>query len=284
MEGIVIDSRPIIKGKPGYIIFKVINNLHQYPLYNNLTVSFVANEPNVKYCIGWYDISTHVNHICTNRSIVNKKYLSCFECREKTGFNPAFYNTEMISNVQDKYNNSPHTVYVAYFGNGLAKAGIMSDSRGRERLYEQGALLYAIVKSYPNAIEARKTEEILISKGLRNSITKKQKEGALSKPLNIEQEYNNFNNILTKINSLARYNIHSCLNDYFFGSYIRDHITPYEKITLSGKIVGQVGRYLILENNYRYYGYWLTNLSGHSIKINNEVINIKSKPLQSALF
>ncbi len=79
-------------------------------------------------------------------------------------------------------------MYVAYFGNNLAKAGIMSDSRGRERLYEQGAILYAIIGSFPNATVAHNLENRLIQKGLKNSITKKQKSTVFEKDVNIAEE------------------------------------------------------------------------------------------------
>ena len=53
---------------------------------------------------------------------------------DNKSFNPAFYNTTQISQKQAIYNERPHSVCIAYFGNGLAKEGIMSVARPRATL------------------------------------------------------------------------------------------------------------------------------------------------------
>lgn len=283
MEGIVIISRPILGDQPGFLVIETNDKIVKFPLAKDELISFEINDPAAKHCVGWYDITTHENHICESKALVDEKYESCYACRQKTGFNPAFYNTSEISDVQKTYNDSPHSVYISYFGNGLAKAGIMSDSRGLERIYEQGALLYAIVKNCSSANEARKIEEVLIGGGLRNSVTKKQKEVALTEPLNIEKETAKFEETLKAFELAKDLKIISCLDDYFYSEYIDDHITPSNDL-LSGKIVGQVGRYLVVKNKERYYGYWLPNLSGYAVKISKEVSEIAAEPLQASLF
>lgn len=82
----------------------------------------------------------------------------CPACREETGFNPAFYNADSISAQQRAYNLTPHFVYMAYFSPQHLKVGISSETRGIERLLEQGARVAGILKRFANADEARALE------------------------------------------------------------------------------------------------------------------------------
>jgi hypothetical protein len=160
----------------------------------------------------------------------------------------------------------------------------MSDSRGLERLYEQGALLYAHLGSFANANLARNLEAELIGKGLRNSVTKKQKEDVLRSVVDVEAERRAFLVILRDMGIDSEIPIVPNVDHFFFGSYPRDQITPLPGDIVSGRVRGAVGRYLILENSGRLYGYWLNGLLGYRVRLGSELRAIDSEPLQSALF
>ena len=111
----------------------------------------------------------------------------CPACREKTGFNPAFYNAESISPQQRAYNLTPHFVYMAYFSPAHLKVGISSETRGIERLLEQGARVAGILKRYPNADEARALEAHLCSQdGILETMRLGTKNKLLSEPFDAQ--------------------------------------------------------------------------------------------------
>lgn len=281
-SGLVIVSRPITPITPAHLLLESDTSLSKYELRKGLPISLTADAA-TKWCTGWYDISSHQNHACDNHARVDLSYDSCFTCRKKTDFNPAFYNTTQISQKQAAYNNQPHSVYVAYFGNNLVKAGIMSDSRGLERLYEQGAMLYTVIGSFPSATVAHDLEDRLIQKGLRNSITKKQKMAVYEKGIDIADEKDIFMSILKKLGYKDAL-IVSNLDMFFFGLYPKQPIEPFGNNIMSGRITGVIGRYLVLENNERHYGTWLSNVFGHMIDIGSDIALIDKKPQQTSLF
>ncbi len=284
MSKLTIISRPITDSSSAYVLLEnEDHSLEKYVLNKGELILLAITDPSKKYCVGWYDVTTHTNHVCDGSREVDIKYDSCFECRQRTGFNPAFYNTSDISAVQQDYNNKPHSVYISYFGDGLAKAGIMSDSRGLERLFEQGALFYCIVGTFENANAAHRIESELINGGLKNSITKRQKEKVLSEPFNKDNERETFSNILKGLD-LADKEIVSNLDHFFFGNYPNKGIKPIGENPISGIISGIVGRYLVLDNNDRLYGFWLSDLSGFKVELSKEIKVIEPEPEQVSLF
>ncbi len=78
----------------------------------------------------------------------------CPACIEATGFNPSFYFSSYISPQQREYNQTPHYVYLAYFAPSYVKAGISSETRGIERLLEQGARAARVVGRFTCADDA----------------------------------------------------------------------------------------------------------------------------------
>lgn len=284
MANVVITSRPITGSEDAFLLLENEHrSLEKYMLKQNDQIFINIVKPEEKRCIGWYDIATHTNHVCDASQNVGAKYESCFGCRQNTGFNPAFYNTPDISDVQEEYNSKAHSVYIAYFGGGLAKAGIMSDSRGLARLYEQGALLYHLVGSFENAATAHEEEKTLIQAGLKNSITKRQKAKILEKPFDLEYEQKCFSKILHTVH-ISNAGIVSNVDHFFFGHYPHQEIQPIGNNPISGIIKGIIGRYLILENNDRLYGYWLSELSGYCVNIKKVLEEIESTPTQASLF
>lgn len=281
-HGVIIASRPIGSRDGLGVYLEQPKGLSWLSLTQGLTLTIrVTDEP--KQCCGWYDIESHENHPCAEHAVVDEAHESCYVCRKKTNFNPAFYHTTDISDKQAQYNAQPHSVYAAYFGNGIAKAGIMSDSRGLDRIYEQGALWYAVVAHKNNATEARNQEVRLMQSGLRESVQKRMKAEVLSRVIDREVERSMFAEIVSQLGYDPEI-IGSNLDLFFFGTYPGELIESFHDHTISGVIVGAVGRYLILENNGRLYGAWLDTLYGKTIAIDSGLVPIQPLPRQVGLF
>jgi hypothetical protein len=284
VNGICITVHPILEREDALILINTTdNNLEKYYLKKDDAVAITVSSDAQKYCTGWYDISNHTNHSCQTQSKVESKYTSCFHCRKKTGFNPAFYNADEVSETQQAYNQQPHSVYLAYFGSGIAKVGILSDSRGSERIYEQGALLFTVVSQCKNANDARSIEKSYIQKGLKESVIKKQKEEALKRPINIDEERKVFTAIVADVVNGTECNIISNFEHYFFKSYQPIQITPFVSTTVSGRIIGIIGRYLILENHDRHIGFWLNTLFGYEASITKSIQHVELAAIQQTL-
>ena len=109
--------------------------------------TFTLKQLPQRYCVGRFDLLTHRKSVCplSIELLPTEKDDMCPACREATGFNPSFYYAETISPQQRSYNETPHYVYLAYFSPQHIKAGISSETRGIERLLEQGARAARIV-------------------------------------------------------------------------------------------------------------------------------------------
>lgn len=101
MNGICVTSRPILEQEDAFILMNTYDeNLEKYYLQKHDDISITLHNDTQKYCAGQYNISNHTNHPCQTQSKVESKYTSCFHCRQKTGFNPAFYNADEVSETQ----------------------------------------------------------------------------------------------------------------------------------------------------------------------------------------
>ena len=284
MFDLAITSRPVTPENDAYILLQQNNEYTKFFLKKNMPFNIELKNPTEKFCTGWYDIETSTNYPCETNQPVQDRYNDCYICRAKTGFNPAFYNTSEISAAQVEFNKLPHSVYVAYFGDDIFKAGITVSRRGLNRLYEQGALFYAVVAEAPNANEARKLESRLIRSGLKESVLKTTKSSILKTPLNKEKEREKFQKLL-KTTAYPTAKIESNIELYFFDNYANESIKPFSsESSHSGTIKGIVGRYLVLENNERLYGLWLNDYFGKQIKIDDKVTELERDLQQVSLF
>ena len=107
-----------------------------------------------KYCTGWVDFENHCGQACPEQAIAETKYENCIKCRDRRGFNPAFYHANSLSARQEKINQNPHFVYLAYFAPGVIKVGISQEERGIRRLLEQGARLALKLETFSSALYA----------------------------------------------------------------------------------------------------------------------------------
>lgn len=111
-----------------------------------------------RFCTGWVDFANRCSQACPERATVETKYENCVKCRERTGFNPAFYHATEVSEQQQQINQQPHYLYLAYFAPGVMKVGISQEVRGLRRLLEQGARLALKLETFSSALIARQYE------------------------------------------------------------------------------------------------------------------------------
>ena len=143
------DNKPFVE-------CQVDGKIERYELFGqDLSLEF---DFSVKYCTGWVDFENRCSQICPDHATVDEKYENCLKCRDKTGFNPAFYNASSVSVQQEKINQNPHFVYLAYFAPNVIKVGISQEERGIRRLLEQGARLAIKLETFSSALIARQYE------------------------------------------------------------------------------------------------------------------------------
>ena len=143
------DNKPFVECQVG-------DKIERYELFGqDLSLKF---DFSVKYCAGWVDFENRCSQICPDHAAVDEKYENCLKCRDKTGFNPAFYNASSVSAQQEKINQNPHFVYLAYFAPNVIKVGISQEERGIRRLLEQGARLAIKLETFSSALIARQYE------------------------------------------------------------------------------------------------------------------------------
>ena len=143
------DNKPFVECQVG-------DKIERHELFEqNLSLEF---DFSVKYCTGWVDFENHCSQICPDHAMVDEKYENCLKCRDKTGFNPAFYNASSVSVQQEKINQNPHFVYLACFAPNVIKVGISQEERGIRRLLEQGARLVIKLETFSSALIARQYE------------------------------------------------------------------------------------------------------------------------------
>ena len=143
------DNKPFVECQVG-------DKIERHELFEqSLSLEF---DSSVKYCTGWVDFENRCSQICPGHATVDEKYENCLKCRDKTGFNPAFYNASSVSAQQEKINQNPHFVYLAYFAPNVIKVGISQEERGIRRLLEQGARLAVKLETFSSALIARQYE------------------------------------------------------------------------------------------------------------------------------
>lgn len=134
--------------------------VHRFPVRGRV---FSLRRLPRRRCVGRFDLHTFEKGACplNVELLPDAKEAMCPACAEATGFNPSFYYADFVSAQQRAYNLKPHFTYLAYFSLQHVKAGISSESRGIERLLEQGARAARIVGRFANADEARELEAAL---------------------------------------------------------------------------------------------------------------------------
>ncbi len=155
-----------------------------------------------KYCTGWHDLVNRQSFVCPDSALVDDKYEQCLKCRQKTGFNPAFYHADTVSEAQQAINAREHFVYLAYFAPGVVKVGISQEARGLGRILEQGARYALKLETFSSALVARQYEEKLSNlDGIIEHLPNRKKMQLLKMPFDESAAKQELDNSLEKIKS-----------------------------------------------------------------------------------
>jgi hypothetical protein len=118
---------------------------------------------------------------------------------------------------------------------------------------------------------------------LKESVTKKQKEEVLKRPINKEEERKVFTAMAADVVNEPECQIISNFEHYFFKSYKPMQITPFAITPVSGRIIAIIGRYLILETHDRHIGFWLNTLFGYEASITKSIQHVELAAIQQTL-
>jgi hypothetical protein len=254
----------------------------------DFTLSF---DTNVKRCIGWYDLATKQCHRCPGDRQIDDKYEQCPECQQKTGFNPAFYNTTDISQQQTELNKQPHILYLAYFSPDVVKVGISYAERKLARLLEQGARNAAILETFPSANIARQYEaKIARLPGLCESVQLRKKAAILA-----NEHYDSalaeqilrqtIKQITEQLGVDFDNNELLDLSPHMFAiESIDNDLTEITEPMIAGHFVGLIGSMLIMQQNDRFIFLPLKKYIGYDMNISRTVEQIDLAPVQASLF
>ena len=214
-----------------------------------------------------------------------------FACIEATGFNPSFYYADFISAQQRAYNLTPHFTYLAYFSPQHVKAGISSETRGIERLLEQGARAARIVGRFGCADDARELEAALCS---QQGILETMRASVKTKLL-VEARFD-FSEAKRVLDATAeRLGLEDAepaqdLSPYYFGGPSPDvhdlQIPDGHEGECGGRCIGMVGGALVFEQSGTNYVVAVKDWESHEVELlKDEVIcEYAFEPQQFSLF
>jgi len=258
-------------------------------LGQNLNLEFDLSQ---KFCNGWVDFEKRCSMPCPDSAEVEAKWENCLHCRNRTGFNPAFYHASSVSEQQEKINHQPHFVYLAYFGPGVAKVGISQEARGLKRILEQGARLAIKLETFPSAMVARQYEE-RISRGcnLAENITGNKKLELLKTPLEPKaalDEINDLRQQAEKTLGVAFENAELIEADKFYLHQPSLDVSSAVNLTdtpkVAGQVVASVGPIIITDYQNNLLAYNLKRFVGYRAKKATEPIEIELPSEQMTLF
>lgn len=261
---------------------------HLAPRGKTLTLSFDTSK---RYCTGWHDLATSESSPCPESAILPTDYDQCMHCQRKTGFNPAFYNANSVSEQQQARNAQPHFLYLAHFGPGVVKVGISWSQRGIRRLLDQGARSALIVKEYASANLARQYEAKIASlDGIAETLQLKAKYKLLTLPYNpdvgAKELLHTRQRLINELGLQPDDNQPQWLEPYYVGDHT---FAPHQLVHLhdgaiSGKSLGMIGSTYIAEQGGTPYYLSLSNLTGYKVTVSdNEQPNVHA-PQQVSLF
>lgn len=257
------------------------------PLSKTIGLKFDTSE---RFCIGWHDMANGENHPCPEGARIDKKFELCPACQKRTGFNPAFYNTDKISKQQEARNAEPHHLYLVSMGEAYLKVGISWHNRGIRRLLDQGARAGIILETFPTALIARQYEaKIARLEGIHETTPTRTKLALLSKPFNNTQAEE-------QLLSTKQY-IEETLNVSFsgkevlhFDSYYSQgtlsisSITPLSDPVISGNVEALIGDILITRYEDRQLALPLKQFIGYPIELSDTIFPLDLEPQQLQLF
>ncbi len=244
-----------------------------------------------KYCTGWVDFENHCSQICPDSATVDGKYENCLKCRDRTGFNPAFYHADSVSAQQEKINQNPHFVYLAYFAPGVIKVGISQEKRGIRRLLERGARLALKLETFSSALIARQYEaKIARLDGIMETVAASKKLELIKHPLDTAVAEQTLADALVRIHhqlglDFPNREFITC-EDYFHtdGRDLSSVIDMTGNTVLAGTVVSVIGPVLITEYDGQLLAYNVKRFIGHRAQALQGAIDLEMPSTQLTLF
>ena len=244
-----------------------------------------------KYCTGWLDFDNHCSQACPDGATVDEKYENCLKCRNRTGFNPAFYHADSVSAQQEKINQNPHFLDLAYFSPEVIKVGISQEARGIRRLLEQGARVALKLETFASALIARQYEaKIAKLDGIMETVAASKKLGLIKQPLNAAVAEQALADALVRIHhqlglDFPNRTLITC-EDYFHtdGRDFSSVIDMTGNTVLAGTVVSVIGSVLITEYDGQLLAYNLKKFIGHQAQAVQEAVDLEIPNTQLTLF
>ena len=244
-----------------------------------------------KYCTGWVDFENHCGQACPEQAIAETKYENCIKCRDRRGFNPAFYHANSLSARQEKINQNPHFVYLAYFAPGVIKVGISQEERGIRRLLEQGARLALKLETFSSALIARQYEaKIAGLEGIMETVAASKKLELIKHPLDTAAAEKTLADALVRIHhqlglDFPNREFITC-EDYFHtdGRDLSSVIDMTGNSTMAGTVVSIIGPILITDYDGQLLAYNVKKFIGYQAQTIDGAINIEIPSTQLTLF
>ncbi|ACV21261.1 Protein of uncharacterised function (DUF2797) [Slackia heliotrinireducens] len=246
-----------------------------------------------RYCTGAFDLATFKATACDLAVDLPNDYKDtmCPACRDITGFNPAFYNADNISPQQRAYNLTPHFVYMAYFSPQHFKVGISSETRGIERLLEQGARVAGILKRFPNADAAREMEAYLCSQeGILETMRSGTKLQLLSEPFNAQEAMRLVKQKCAEFDIDPELGVID-LSPYYFGQgasvpQLIQIPDSAPRDVFGGRCVGMVGTTLAMEQNGNVFAVHVKEWESYEVEITagEVLVEYEYEPQQMGLW
>lgn len=244
-------------------------------------------------CVGRFDLASYEKAVCplNVELLPDAKDTMCPACQEATGFNPSFYYADFISAQQRAYNLTPHFAYLAYFSPQHVKCGISSETRGIERLLEQGARAARIVGRFANADEARELEAALCAQpGILETMRASKKVDLL---VNARYDFAEAKQVLDA--TVERFGIEGAepaqdLSPFYFGGPSPDchdlQVPEGHEGECGGRCVGMVGGALVFEQGGTNYVVSVKEWESHEIELlpGEVVCAYDFEPQQFSLF
>lgn len=254
-----------------------------------------------RVCIGRFDLETFQAEVCplNVELLPDSKDTMCPACVKATGFNPSFYYADFISPQQRAYNLTPHFTYLAYFSPRHVKAGISSETRGIERLLEQGARAARVVGRFANADDARALEAALcacpdVLETMRASLKARLLVEERYDPGEAMRALDDAAKRLAQVDAVAQAGFAPeqarDLSPYYFGgpSPDVDDIEMAEGFpdSCGGVCAGMVGSVLVFEQDGMFFSVPVKDWESHGVDVlEDEVIcSYKAQPRQFSLF
>lgn len=244
-----------------------------------------------KYCTGWVDFENHCSQACPDGATVDEKYENCLKCRNRTGFNPAFYHADSVSAQQEKINQTPHFLYLAYFSPEVIKVGISQEARGIRRLLEQGARMALKLETFASALIARQYEAKIASlNGIMETVAASKKLGLIKQPLDAATAEQALADALVRIQQKLGLDFPSrtliMCDDYFHteGRDLSSLIDMTGNTVLAGTVVSVIGSVLITEYDGQLLAYNVKRFIGHRAQTAQGTVDFEIPNTQLTLF